>query len=509
MPQPSSTNFYPRPLALRRRHLLAGAAAANLLAGVSPVAHAEIPGPETALTRADWIALERTLQGGRILLPGAQNYLALSTGENAAFENKRPLGIIWCTNEADVRAAINWCRTRGIAPKIRGGGHNYAGYSMTDGVMIATGGITKGINLNNDGTIWLPGGLNNGSIYPLLARHGLALTHGRCATVGLAGFLLGGGIGFSMRNFGVGSDMMLETDVVLADGSRLTATPDNAASDLFWACTGGAGGNFGVNTGFKMKTMKAPDVTVFHAQWGFAGGRQLEVAQTLMRELTEADQKFGCRISLKSCPKTLGNADVAIDLLGQYMGPADDVETLLAPARAMARPILYLVKEQSYWQGQSFLNQSNTPYCFQERSLFIKGALSDALMAQCCSRLAGFPAEDAQTHADVRLFLTGGKMNRPERDSAFVHRNSNWLVDVAISWSETAEVEAVQACLDWQNRLFDFLSPHGTGAYQNFPDPALKNPQLAYYGAALGRLSAVKKRYDPGNMFNYPQSIPV
>ena len=503
-------SYVPALHSMQRRGFLLGAAAAAFLSARPSIARAADAGPAARLLPSDWIALERELQGGRIILPGAKGYLELSHGYNAAYENRRPVGIVWCANARDVAAAVNWCRVRGIAPKIRGGGHSYAGYSMTDGVMIATGGITQGARVNPDGTVWLPGGLLNRDAYALLRRHDISLTHGRCLTVGVAGFLLGGGIGFSMRNWGVASDLLLATEIVLADGSTVTAELEGAHAELFWACTGGAGGNFGVNTGFRLKTMPVSGVSVFHVQWGFANRKEREVAGTLLRDLTGAENRFGSRLSLKARPAKPDGQSVAIDLLGQYAGAPSYVETLLAGAMGVDPPIRKVIRQMAYWDGQDFLGDEDTLDRFHERSAFVAGRLSDAALDQAYAFLEDFPGRTPGTVGDFRFFQTGGKVNEPERDSAFVHRRSEWLMDVGMSWSAATDVDEMQGCIDWQNRFFERMWGYGTGgAFQNFPDPALKNPQQAYYGAALGRLSMVKKACDPGNMFNYAQSVPL
>jgi FAD/FMN-containing dehydrogenase len=495
---------------MHRRIFLIGAASAAFLSTRPSIARAADAGPASRLQPSDWIALEQKLQGGRVILPGAKDYLELSEGYNAAYENRRPVGIVWCASADDVVAALNWCRALGIEPKIRGGGHSYAGFSMTDGVMIATGGVTQGARVNPDGTVWLPGGLLNRDVYKLLRRHNLSLTHGRCLSVGVAGFLLGGGIGFSMRNWGVASDLLLATEIVLADGRRVTATPDGSDERLFWACTGGGGGNFGVNTGFRLKTMPVSGVTVFQIQWGFRSGKERDVARALLRDLTGADNRFGSRLSLKARPDKVNEQTVAVDLLGQYAGEPAYVEKLLAAAMSLGLPVHKVIRHMAYWDAQDFLGDEGPRDRFHERSAFLAGQLSDEALDQAYAFLEKFPGRSPGAHADLRFFQTGGKVNKPDGDSAFVHRTSEWLMDVGMSWSSAANVAELQDSISWQNAFFDRMWRYGTGgAFQNFPDPALENPQQAYYRAALGRLSTIKKIYDPGNMFNFAQSIPV
>jgi hypothetical protein len=493
-----------------RRGFLLGAASVAFLSACPKLARAADAAPAARLQPSDWLALERALQGGRIILPGSKGYREFSAGYNAAYENRRPVGIVWCTGAPDVVAAVNWCRERGIAPKIRGGGHSYAGFSMTDGVMISTGGITQGARFDPDGTVFLPGGLLNRDAYALLRKHNVALTTGRCTTVGVAGFLLGGGIGFSMRNWGVASDLLLETQIVLADGRIVTARPDGPDEQLFWACGGGAGGNFGVNTAFRLKTMPVSGVTVFAVRWGFANGKERAVARALLADLTGADNRFGSRLSLKTRPAKPDKTTVAIDLIGQYAGAPAYVEKLLAGAMRTDPPIHRDIRTMTYWKGQDFLHEDDTLDTFHERSAFLAGRLSDEALDQAYAFLEKFPGRSSGTHGDLRFFQTGGKVNKPDRESAFVHRRSEWLMDVGMSWDPAASVAEIEGCIDWQNAFFERMWREGTGgAFQNFPDPALQNAQAAYYGSALDKLSQVKKTYDAGNMFNYAQSIPV
>src|SRR5262249_15068484 len=141
----------------------------------------------------------------------------------------------------------------------------YAGYSTTPGLMIDLGGL-RGVDFDPATRVaTVGGGVINSTLYAALQRNGVTITHGRCPRVGVGGFFLGGGIGFNMRAHGLACDQLKATQIVTADGQVRTV---DGSADLFWACRGGAGGNFGINTSFSVQTFDVPrQLTVFSLSW--------------------------------------------------------------------------------------------------------------------------------------------------------------------------------------------------------------------------------------------------
>jgi FAD/FMN-containing dehydrogenase len=165
-------------------------------------------------------------------------------------QHRFPAGVARCANASDVAQSILWAREYTVPFVARCGGHSYAGYSTTPGLMIDLGLLNR-IDFDPATRVaTIGGGTLNSTLYPTLQKLGVTITHGRCPTVGVGGFFLGGGIGFNMRAHGLACDQLVGTQLVTADGQVRTVDP---TSDLFWACRGGAGGNFGVNTSFRAR----------------------------------------------------------------------------------------------------------------------------------------------------------------------------------------------------------------------------------------------------------------
>jgi FAD/FMN-containing dehydrogenase len=246
--------------------------------------------------------------------------------------------------------------------------------------------------------------------------------------------------------------------------------------DLFWACRGGGGGNFGINTGFALQTFPVDRITVLRLSWT---AKVEAVAPALLAALQAAPEGLGCRVGISAAaPRKPGpGRDLTLSLIGQFTGTPDEAGDLLAPALKVATPAARRIENRPYWDGQEFLSEPGRPNFFQERSRFF-AALTPAFFATAFAWLQRSPA--AARNAGLVLFQVGGRVNAvaPD-DTAFVHRAASWLATIT-----------------------------GGGAYQNFADPSLADWQQAYYGANLPRLCAVKAKVDPDFVFRFAQAIP-
>lgn len=479
---------------------------------------------------ARWAQLAKALSG-RVLRLGDADYQVIALPNNLRYAHTLPQGVARCASADEVGFAVRWARENKIRPIIRGGGHSYAGYSVTDGLLIETSLINHAVYDRTTGVARFGAGARNRDLYRLLRANDRAVTHGRCPSVGAAGFLLGGGIGFNMRAHGMACDQLVESKIVLADGSQrrlLAKSPDRLDADLFWASQGGGGGNFGVSTEFALKTfdVKNKVVTVFDLSWSRTPEIRPKVSvealgAMLMEALDAAPGKLGSRVSFGAITPLQYKAgyDVPISVLGQYDGPRDELLKILKPVLDAAQPTGGAgVNELPYWAAQDFLHEDGFATFYQERSGFVnnpKFGLED--LALGFRRLRQWPGVNG--YCDLRFFQTGGAINAPKpADTAFVHRDSRWLMVVGLYWSEGDSHNKI--LLDsnraWQDDFYNAMWPRaGGGAYQNFADPSLSNDPAradyfatAYYGGNLDRLKAVKAKADPDRVFNFNQAIP-
>ena len=451
-----------------------------------------------------WQDLARRLKGP-VLRPGAPGFAMAARPNNLRYANILPAGIARCRDSEDVRQAILWAGRNGVPIVARSGGHSYAGYSTTPGLMIDVSPINGVAVDGSTGVVRVGGGARNGHFYAALKRAGSAITHGRCPTVGAAGFLLGGGIGFTMRAAGLACDQLIATEMVTASG-ELLAIDARENPDLFWACRGAGGGNLGINTSFTLQSFPAEALTVFKIRWT---AKTEAVAPALLAALGAGPDTLGCRVSLAVRPRRERGVseDVEISLLGQLKGTPADVADLLAPATRIAPPKSETVRHLSYWEGQALLAEPGPPEFYQERSCYCAGPLPEALLSTAFDWLRRWPGPEGS--ADLRFFQVGGKIKAVAPDAtAYVHRGYDWLAVIGLSW-DTADDPALQQNRDWQDGFYAAILPFAKGgAYQNFVDPSLADWSTAYYGDNLPRLRAIKAKVDPDFVFRFAQAIP-
>ncbi|WP_431855378.1 FAD-binding protein [Azospirillum sp.] len=491
-----------------RRTFLVGAgrfATASALASAVPLSAAA----EAANGRIAPSALKdlaAAVQGG-VVLPDDPFFGDYARPNNLRFRTL-PTAIARCASDQDVQACVAWVRKHGARFAVRSGGHNYAGFSTTPGLLIDMTPMSAISALpGGDGLVKVGGGALNGMAYQALERLNRTITHGRCTTVGAAGFLLGGGIGFNMRMFGMGSDLLQATSIVTADGALHADIQDGGAdADLFWACRGGAGGNFGINTSFTLRTFPVETVTFFDITWTTDVD---EVLHTLLTRLAEAPPEFGSKISVTSPPRGSGSQQISVSILGQLHKCTTTVEAIIGPVleKASKRTI---TRDMAYWPAQDLLSEFTYPYFYQEKSSYMKAAeiTPDAVaaMVRLARRMPGTCMANS-----FKFFQVGGKVNATPADAtAYVHRGYDWLFSSEVNWWDRKDPKAlVDENLAWQERFYATVNAatKAAGAFQNFPDPSLKDWSAAYYGGNYARLRRVKTAYDRTDLFTYRQGI--
>jgi FAD/FMN-containing dehydrogenase len=487
-----------------RRALLTGAGSLLFLPWIARAATTPAARATRAVSEQAWRALAAKVKGG-VVRPGDHDFIALSRPQNLRYATEVPLGVARPRDAVETNAAIAWCREQGIPMVLRSGGHSYAGCSATTGLIIHTG-LMRQVRRVNDDTFELEAGALFSDVYHALeaARDtnagGMALPHGRCFGVGTSAFLLGGGMGFAMREFGLGCDRMLEAEVALPDGRVVRASAEENA-DLFWALRGGGGGNLGVALRFKVGAEPAKPVTTYRIVWN----RNVPaVFASLVRALEGAPDRMGSRIGIHATRTDESNPNT-LTLVGQLRGPKDEARAILAPALATAPPDTDTMQTTPYWQGQKFLGVASPPNIYQATSRY-SARLSDGAIEDVVRRCRTWPGTKAS--ASFFMFHVGGRIRDiAPADTGYVHREAEWLTGTDVGWTEHDTPAVVATNLAWQREFHDAsaaLMPDG-GSFQNFPDPGLADPAAAYYGANLERLVAIKRRIDPDGVFTPPR----
>jgi FAD/FMN-containing dehydrogenase len=504
---------------LKRRAFVgvaAGGAAAVALPGIAYAARSPAP------TGADWAALAHDLQGP-LVRPGDSDYTVARRLFDPRFDGQRPAGIAYVKHESDISTCLAFVRKYGIPMAARCGGHSYAGWSGTSGLIIDVQNL-KGVGVSGT-TARVGAGTRLVDFYSGLAAHGRAVPGGSCPTVGISGLTLGGGVGVTARAYGLTCDALESVDVVLANGKVVTANATQH-SDLYWACQGGGGGNFGVAAWFNFRTHPAPEPVIFFISWPWS--KAAKVIAAWQSWAPKAPDALWSNLHLAAKP---GGSTPAIQVGGCYLGSIGGAANLLDQLYAkIGSP------HSSYFLNQfSYLN-----------AMLIEAGCS-AIGAQAChlpwyapggrlTRQPQFAKSDYFTKplsgAGIATLLhgieslqkvpgakggvggiafdaMGGAVNRvAPAATAFVHRNALFGAQYTTDWTNGAAAAGINNQHAWLRSFWTSMRPYASGqAYQNYIDPDLTNWRTAYYAQNLPRLEAIKKRYDPTRLFTFPQAI--
>lgn len=273
--------------------------------------------------RADWDDLAHQI-GGEVIVAGDPGYEAARKPAIPRFHGAQPRAVVQCATPADVVATLGLARRTGVDIAIRGGGHSFAGYSSTDGIVVDVGPMHS-VVLSGDGAVATIGaGARLGDVYDALAARDRTIPAGCGPTVGIAGLALGGGLGILGRTHGLTADALLAAEVVLADG-RLVRCDENHAADLFWALRGAGGGNFGVVTSLTFRTVPQPAATAFHLTWPDA--QAATVVDAWQAWAPEAPDALSASL-LASVPADPARSPT-INLFGAMLGSEPEAAALL------------------------------------------------------------------------------------------------------------------------------------------------------------------------------------
>lgn len=430
---------------------------------------------------------------------------------NARYSGVLPQGIAICQGSSDVSQCILWARSHHVPFAVRSGGHSYGGFSTTTGLLISLKEM-HGVTLDAvTGTATLQSGALNRQLIGLLPRHGLMVPNGRCPSVGIGGYMLGGGFGFNSRQLGLAVDKLVRTQMVTAEGKVVTADADTN-SDLFWALRGGGGGNFGVNLDYTVVTTPVGELSVYKLRWTWD---QAPAVMTAFDQLMAgAPDGLSARIGLDvtgTQPPLKDPGALSMSALGQWFGPPDELEALLAPVIGTAAPTTKVIESLPYQKALEFFSHSVPTGSFTEKSAYIGPSGFDSTCVETAmSWVERWPGSSNSSAVGFTLFAWGGAMNRPAAtDTAFVHRDASWLAVVGTSWTNSDPRELIDTNLTYVGDFYEAIGPFVTDeAYQNFIDPALPSWQTAYYGQNLPRLIQAKHDWDPDNAFTFAQAIP-
>jgi FAD/FMN-containing dehydrogenase len=492
----------------RRRFLQAGAT----LVGAGVLGLGRSLAAPALLTSVDDLAALRGGMHGRLILPGEQGYMMANYASNARWADVLPKAIAMCADETDVQLCLKWARDLGVPFAIRSGGHSYAGFSTTRGLLIDLKGMNKVTLGENGKTATVQGGANNQDVANALSGTDLAIPSGRCPTVGASGLVLGGGWGFAATNKGLTCDSLLATNLILADAKLVTAAPTGDNSDLFWALRGGGGGNFGVNTSFTFQLNEVHDVTIFNIVW--PGEKEMQVQ--LLGKLLDIQNSNSKTISTRTKAyldkpgKNPSRKQIQVATLGVYWGSEIETREVLAGATELVTPNKRDIRTMSYWRARDYLVTDDPIGMYDLRSAYVEKTMGPDGLERMLEWMTKWPGGALLPENMGIFFAVGGKVKEVKpADTAYVHRNANYIFGMECAWSPIDHDDVVRAQRDWLAAYFADMQPFVLPqSYVNFPNRDLPNWAQAYYGSNLPRLSKIKRKYDPDNIFGFEQSIP-
>ena len=444
---------------------------------------------------------------GPVLTPDDARYDEARTIWNGLID-RRPAIIVQCSGAADVVDAVNFAREHDLLLSIKGGGHNVAGNAVNDGGIVIDLSQMNGVHVDpTHQTVRAQGGATLGDMDRETQLFGLAVPSGVVSTTGVAGLTLHGGAGHLRRRYGLSIDSLLSVDIVTADGKlrRASATENE---DLFWAVRG-AGSNFGVVTSFEFQAHPVGPMVMVGALF-----YPLEEIQTLLPAwrdyMSSAPNELSAIALCWSVPPhepfpAEHHGTPVLVIAGAYAGSIEDGEPVVQPLRELGEPLIDLSGPWPWLGLQSgfdALFPSGGLYYWKSRAL---AELSDAAIDD----IADFAARRPSPLTDIVVWHNGGAISEVgETETAYAGRDANFLVTGEASWDDPAVTDDAIA---WGREFWAAMGQHSTGGlYLNFAGLGEEKEALvkAGYGVNYERLTQLKAKYDPTNVFRMNLNIP-
>jgi FAD/FMN-containing dehydrogenase len=452
---------------------------------------------------------------GTVIFPDDPDFGSLRKPFVGGLADPQPAAVVRCAGPEDVAAALGYARTHGLPIAVRSGGHSFADFSSTDGLLVDVGRMDS-IQLDDD-IVTVGPGVRLSALAERLAPVGRVLPCGWYPTVSVGGAVLGGGYGMLSRYLGLGCDHLVAAQVVLADGRTVWAD-ERREPDLFWALRGAGWGGFGVVTALVLRTRPAPEVTMFAHRWPWQ--RAAEVVDAWQDWAPYAPAEVNAELVLHA---SAFHPDPEVVVFGAVVGRA-------AQARPIVNEMIRRVDpdgevdeltELSRRAGAGRFSYAGLPLPTRPlpvpprpglravKSEFFDRPLPDNAIE---SLLANFAAErPGQQHRELELVPWGGAIGQVDPTAtAFAHRTALFQIGHHGIVTFHADQDQRVAALEWSARSWQTVHPWATGrVYPNYPDRGLVDWPTAYYGENLPRLQRIRSHYDPGDLFRFAQSVPL
>jgi FAD/FMN-containing dehydrogenase len=468
---------------------------------MSDISFTTTKGGTTAISEKKIAEFGASLRG-ELLQAGDAEYESARKVYNGMID-KRPGVIARCVDVADVVTAVNFARENDVLVSVRGGGHNAGGLGIADGALTIDLSPIKYTHVDTAAkTVRVGGGSTWGDVDHAAHPYGLAVPAGIISTTGVGGLALGGGLGYLTRKYGLTIDNILSADLVLADGSVVTASAEENA-DLYWAIRGG-GGNFGIVTSFLFRAHPVKNAYAGPTLWDIED--TAEVLKWYRDFILEApDDLYGFFAVLTvpgpPFPEPLHGKKMC-GVVWNYTGPVEAAEKAFKPVGDFKKPIFEHVGPMPYPMLQSMFDVFYPPGLqWYWRADFVK-EINDEAVAEHAKYGSTLPTP----HSTMHLYPIDGVAHRVGKDETpWGYRDANWSqVIVGVDPDESNN----ELITKWAKDYYNAVHPHSAGgAYINFLMEEGEERVKASYSDNYEKLAKIKKKYDPSNFFRVNQNI--
>jgi FAD/FMN-containing dehydrogenase len=443
-------------------------------------------------SNVDWLSARLA---GSLVLPDDPRYGASRRVWNGAVDRK-PAMIVYCSTASDVIEAVNFVQSRNLPASVRAGGHNIAGCSVRDGGVVIDLSRMKRIEVDPIRRIArAQAGLTLGEFDRATQAHGLATTMGVNSDTGIAGLTLGVGLGKLARKYGLTCDNLLAVEIVTADG-KLRRASANEEEDLFWAIRGG-GGNFGVVTSFAYRLHPVgPTLLAGSLAYDFAQAKEA------MRFYSSFSRSAPDELSLDAALATAPTGERSFRVSACYVGPVEEGKRILEPLRKFGAPTADEIRAIPYLQIQSANDDTFPPgKRYYWKAQFLRELTDDAI-----DRLLEAYAKAPAASSLLVLQHVGGAIARaPKSETAYVNRDVMYDCFPISIWDCPSED---RRNIEWARDTWNAMRPFSTGGvYVNNLGDEGDDRIRAAYGEHYPRLQALKRQYDPTNVFRSNQNV--
>ncbi|WP_092925543.1 FAD-dependent oxidoreductase [Romboutsia hominis] len=432
---------------------------------------------------------------GLVITKADKIYNIVRRNANLYF-NYYPKVIVYPNNITDVVNAVNWARKKGINIRCRSGGHNYESFSVADDAVVIDVSNLLDFEIDtNKGYIRIGSGYTQEQLYSKLEEYGFAFVGGSCSSIGVSGVTLGGGVGYLQREYGLACDNLVEAQIVDAFGRIITAN-SHENKDLFAALRGAGSNNFGVVVSLTLKVHPNDKVTVMNAMW--PKNSRYEVIQAFQKVGEDLDNRYTIKVTMTK--DTILLYGVGVRSTEKEMEKA--LSFLLKVPNKINYTTKYITFNESVQKRPGFVP---TPTGFK-----ITGLLAYKLLGkEPCQIMFNYldNSPPIQPPINIGFLLLGGKIaENKDLPSAYPHRGAKILVQIDAQWTLNYSMHANDT-IRWVDNLRKSLLPYAGFGYLNYCDINISNYLYSYFGNNVPWLKIVKEKYDPYNLFYYPQGI--